>query len=63
MENEKEHIVTCKGVCVTKITGYRLDGVISTLVASSLNHTYYSTIADLLNLQITVAHTSIFSFH
>jgi hypothetical protein len=33
-----------------------MTGFISTSVTSSLNHTYYSAIADLPNLQFTVAH-------
>jgi hypothetical protein len=33
---------------------------ISTSVTSSLNHTYYSTIADLHNLQFTVSHYEVF---
>jgi hypothetical protein len=31
-------------------------GFLSTSVTSSLNHTYYSAIADLHNVQFTVAH-------
>jgi hypothetical protein len=34
----------------------RMIGFINTSVTSSLNHTYYSAIADLHNLQFTVAH-------
>jgi hypothetical protein len=37
-------------------------GFISTSVSSSLNHTYYSAIADLHNLQFTVANALISVF-
>jgi hypothetical protein len=46
------------GVLVTKITGSRSDDWIYNIsVTSSLNHTYYSAIADLHTFQSTVAHS------
>jgi hypothetical protein len=38
-----------------------MTGFIGTSVTSSLNHTYYSAIADLHNFQFTVAHALGFS--
>jgi hypothetical protein len=47
---------------MTKITGSdRMIEFIITSVTSSLNHTYYSAIADLHNLEFTVAHALGFS--
>jgi hypothetical protein len=46
---------------VTKITGSSSDDWTVTSVTSSLNYNYYSAIADLHNLQFTVAHALGFS--
>jgi hypothetical protein len=58
LRRREDNIVVYRLVGVTKITRVlvRMIGFISTLVTSSLNHSYYSAVADLRTFQFTVAY-------